>query len=120
MIFDINMGLCDINLKSISDEEAFRSTIINVAREAEPIKQSNTISHETYDGLSRLVFSDDCINVRADKKDVIVIARNIAPLISSLVMIPEFIISFVSLVCLICLPGYFLVSFFSSIDEFFC
>jgi hypothetical protein len=66
-------------LKSISGEEAFLSTIINAARETEPIKQSNTISRETYDDFSKSVFSDGCINVRADKKDVMVIARSIAP-----------------------------------------
>src|ERR671910_1500322 len=97
-----NEDLLSVNIKAVS--------------EPKPITLSNNISHGMENGFcNSVLLSDDCTNDKADRKDVIDIARKIAPLISSL-DIPDFRISFVDCCC----PGYSPLPLLSSSDNSSC
>lgn len=91
-IFDRSTGFLEISLKStIGDEDLF-STKMNTTREAEP-RKARMASCQSWE----IVFpvdgedgddDDVCTSVRADRKEVMVMTRNITPLISSLAKPP--------------------------------
>jgi hypothetical protein len=77
------MGFLDINFRSTRGKEALFSTTIKTEREAIQIMQSGT-NKGNKNSVVEVTVSEDLINVKEDKKEIIEMARNIIPLISSL------------------------------------